>query len=245
MSKYTTEVRFICETAAGLEQSGSYYDIATILAAARTSIFDFDYPIFDSNYKATLETKILRHYYTREICEETVGLWKLRLQDSMNIIMPYYNKLYESELLKFNPLYDVDIKQTHAGQKNDSHNETKNENRNYSDVINREKTNSERGNEENSTAKNNFGTNKSNATSDQKTVDSSGDYRVDKYSDAPQGTVSNLANDTYLTNARIVNNDNVCSAFLYNGCFFNSLENFSTISTPKSSALSSSFPYLG
>ena len=37
----------------------------------------------------------------------------------------------------------------------------------------------------------------------------------------------------------------MCLAPLYNGCFLSSLENFLTISTAKSSTLSSSFPYLG
>ena len=49
----------------------------------------------------------------------------------------------------------------------------------------------------------------------------------------------------YITLEVIVNADNVCLAFLYNGCFLSSLENLLTNSTPKSSALSSSLPYLG
>lgn len=109
MSKYTTEVRFICESAVGLDESAGYDNVNDIIKAAAPSIFGTDWPIFDEAYRLTLECKILRHYYTREISEETAGLWKLRLTDRMNMIMPYYNKLYESELLKFNPLYDVDL----------------------------------------------------------------------------------------------------------------------------------------
>lgn len=109
MSKYTTEVRFICESLSGLKESGVFSDVRNIIETARPKIFDFDYPIFDANYKKTLETKILMHYYTREICEETYGLWKLRLMSKLNDIMPYYNQLYESELIKYNPLWNVDI----------------------------------------------------------------------------------------------------------------------------------------
>lgn len=109
MSKYTTEVRFICESLSGLKESGVFSDVRNIIETARPKIFDFDYPIFDVNYKKTLETKILMHYYTREICEETYGLWKLRLMSKLNDIMPYYNQLYESELIKYNPLWNVDI----------------------------------------------------------------------------------------------------------------------------------------
>lgn len=108
MSHYTTEVRFICEEAAGLDESKGYNNVNDILNASAPRIFDFNFPIFDENYRLVLEKKILKHYYTREICAETVGLWKLWLDARMNEIMPYYNKLYESELLEFNPFYDAD-----------------------------------------------------------------------------------------------------------------------------------------
>ena len=112
MSKFTTEVRFVCETAAGLNSSKGFNSLEDTLTAAAPKVFDFDFPIFDENYRLVLEKKILRHYYTREIGEETVGLWKLRLNTRLNEIMPYYNKLYESELLEFNPFYDTDYTRT-------------------------------------------------------------------------------------------------------------------------------------
>lgn len=122
MSKYTTEVRFICETYAGLSESSGYNNVDDILTKAAPKVFDFEFPIFDEDYRLGLEKKILLNYYTREICEEAVGLWKLRLQSTMNVIMPYYNKLYESELLKFNPLYDVEYTKTgeNSGTVNDT-----------------------------------------------------------------------------------------------------------------------------
>ena len=109
MSKYTTEVRFICEQQAGMSESKGYFDIDEIIDKARPKIFDFPYPIFSDSYKPTLEKKILMHYYTREISEETYSLWKLRLRSKLNEIMPYYNQLYNSELIKFNPLWDTDL----------------------------------------------------------------------------------------------------------------------------------------
>lgn len=109
MSKYTTEVRFICEESAGLVHSEGYSSIDSVLDKARDKVFDFYFPIFDENYRTTLENKILKHYYTREIGFETVGLWKHFLDVRMNEIMPYYNQLYTSELIKFNPMYDVDL----------------------------------------------------------------------------------------------------------------------------------------
>ena len=122
MSKYTTEIRFICETESGLSESVDGARVEEIIASARTKIFNFDYPIFDEAYKEVLETKILKHFYTREIGLETYGLWKLKLNDKLNLIMPYYNKLYESELLEFNPLYDVNY--TRSGSESLSQSES-------------------------------------------------------------------------------------------------------------------------
>ena len=113
MSKYTTQVRFICETAAGLSESEGQTSVKQIIAAAIPSVFDFDFPIFDESYRNVLETKILKHYYTREIGLETVGLWKLKLDTKLNEIMPFYNQLYKSELIEFNPMYDVDLTRDH------------------------------------------------------------------------------------------------------------------------------------
>lgn len=112
MSKYTTELRYLCETLIGLKESVDYASVSDVISQARPIIFNFDYPIFDQNYKSVLETKILKHYYTREIGSETYGLWKLRLDTKMNEIMPYYNQLYDSQLLTFNPLYDKDLTTT-------------------------------------------------------------------------------------------------------------------------------------
>lgn len=120
MSKYTTELRYICEEAAGLTESKGFNDIDEIIEAAIPKVFNFDFPIFDENYRNVLLTKICRRYYTREIGSETVGLWKLRMETRLNEIMPYYNKLYESELITFNPMYDTDLTTSHEGNKEDN-----------------------------------------------------------------------------------------------------------------------------
>lgn len=170
MSKYTTEVRNICEVNAGLTESKGYNDVEKIITDSRAKIFDFDYPIFDAEYRSVLERKILRHYYTREIGFETVGLWKLKLNMKLNDIMPYYNQLYESELLQFNPLRDVDLTIDHT--------------RDNSGTDSRDTTGT---------------SNNSGSSTSQTDFDS---VRWDEYSDTPQGTVGNIENLTYLTNAR-------------------------------------------
>ena len=115
MSKYTTEVRFICENSAGLSESEGTDNVDSVLDKCWNKIFNFDFPIFDENYRQVLCRKILKHYYTREIAHETVGRWKLALNAKLNEIMPYYNQLYKSELLEFNPFYDVDLTRSREG----------------------------------------------------------------------------------------------------------------------------------
>ncbi len=117
MSKYTTELRYIVEMEGGETESKGYNSIAEIIEKARPKIFNFSYPIFDENYKAVIETKILKRFYTREIGLETYGLWKLKLDAKLNEIMPYYNKLYESELIEFNPIYATNITKAYSGNK--------------------------------------------------------------------------------------------------------------------------------
>lgn len=115
MANYTTELRTICESLAG-NQLGAYTQTDEIIEKARTQIFDFDYPIYNPDYKPVLETKIIRHYYTREIGLETYGLWKFKLQTKMQEIMPYFNLLYESADLKYDILHDYFIERVHTGE---------------------------------------------------------------------------------------------------------------------------------
>lgn len=115
MSKYTTEVRFICENSADLRESDGADNIDSILNKCWNKVFNFDFPIFDEKYRQVLCMKILKHYYTREIAHETVGRWKLALNAKLNEIMPYYNQLYKSELLDFNPFYDVNLTRSREG----------------------------------------------------------------------------------------------------------------------------------
>lgn len=192
MSKYTTELRYICESKAGKDESVGYTGIDEVLTEAAPIIFDFDYPIFDSAYKLPLEKKILKHYYTREISEETYGLWKLRLDARMNEIMPYYNQLYLSEMLHFNPLYDFDYTKSgqRSGEKLDTGTITDNVTRDSDIVVARSRVENASG------------------TEDGYDRLSKDDSHWDMYSDTPQGGLLDIASNSYLTNARhITDND--------------------------------------
>lgn len=63
-----------------------------------------NYPIFDEGHRAILNNKIIRHYYFREICCDSPERFNFYLETKMDEIMPYYNQLYKSELLEYNPL---------------------------------------------------------------------------------------------------------------------------------------------
>ena len=133
MSNYTTQVRYICETFAGLTESEGVNDVNTIVEQAAPKIF-MNFPIWDEEYRLTLETKILKHFYLREIAHETVGLWRLRLDTRMNELMPVYNKMYAAVSQEFNPLFDVDITREHDGSSTDKSNSTGNSVNKYSET---------------------------------------------------------------------------------------------------------------
>lgn len=89
MSTYTTQLRYIIES--GFDLDMQYY------------------PIFKEEYRAQLNKKIFEHFWFREIGLETPALFKRFLNRKMNEIMPYYNQLYESTLLKVEPLTRIDL----------------------------------------------------------------------------------------------------------------------------------------
>lgn len=121
MSNFTTQVRYLCESFGG--EAHGVREIDNQIKIANRTIFDFDYPIFDNNYKEELELKIIRHYYMREIGAETFGLWQLYLCDKMNEIMPYYNQLYTSTLLKLEPLINLSTSNAETESENYTGNE--------------------------------------------------------------------------------------------------------------------------
>lgn len=164
MANYTTQVRSICEVYSGLNESVGYAKVSDVIEKAIPKVFDFDFPIFDEGYRKVLCTKILKHFYTREIGLETVGLWKLKLDTKLNEIMPIYNKMYEAVMLKFNPLLSITREHT----------------------LDRDS--------------------KTDGTSNTKT--DMNDVSWNLYSDTPQGKLSYIDNNTYLTNATKNTDDN-------------------------------------
>ena len=231
MSAFTTQVRFVCEQMYGLKESVGLDRVNEVVSATSGEIIG-EYPIFDESYRNVLNDKIIKHYYTREIGEETVGLWRFRLNTKMNEIMPYFNKLYESELLKFNPFYDVELRSQKTGTGEESGERDESRDKSYSDVKNGEtkETMNESGSRSletstegkdiesrvsegeskeessgsSSSSKSGSNSGETSGVSASNVTDETSKDQLDKYADTPQGSVSGLLDGTYLTNARDV-----------------------------------------
>ena len=107
MASYTMRLQTM------IEQPTQYQNDLTFkkkLAAGVEAFFkDIEYPIFNESYKKTFEENFVRHFYMREIGFETEFLFKFHLESWLKLNMPYYNKLFESELLEFEPFTNVDM----------------------------------------------------------------------------------------------------------------------------------------
>lgn len=155
MSRYTIELRYLIE---------GNYDLGLK-----------DYPIFDESYREQLNNKIIQHYYFREIGFETEALFKNRLNQKMNEIMPYYNQMYESSKLKIDPLSNIDLEE----------------------VFSRKSKTTGEGTSSTSGTGNN--TNNFNST------DTTDYGKISKFSDIAQAqtTPNEILNDKYLTSATV------------------------------------------
>lgn len=88
MAKFTVELRHVVNSGYDLEMD--------------------EYPIYSESYRATLNQRILDHFWLREIGTETPARFRHFLKITMNEIMPYYNKLYQSQALEMATAYDTD-----------------------------------------------------------------------------------------------------------------------------------------
>lgn len=183
MATYTVEIRTLVE---------NHFDLGLK-----------NYPIFDETYREGLNNKIINHFYFREIGFETAGLFKFYLNQKMSEIMPYYNQLYKSELLKFNPFYNVDKATTNDGIKNGNSSRVGNSNttgtsnfENNADNSNIKTDNSMSVNENGSSTKNS-----ASETGNNSNTDLNNTKKV--HSDTPQGllSINNIENEIYASDA--------------------------------------------
>lgn len=191
MATYTTEVRRLVE---------NHFDLGLK-----------NYPIFDESYRAVLNDKIIKHYYFREIGFETAGLFKWYLNQKLNEIMPYYNQLYKSELLEFNPFYNVDRTTTNDGVKNGNSSHMGNSTTTGSSEYDNSSSNDSLKNSNTSNVGNSktTGTTENSQTTTNKNDDISSTSNTDLknakkvHSDTPQGllAINSIENEVYASDA--------------------------------------------
>lgn len=202
MSKYTTEVRFICEEKSGLDISANGSDVNNVIANSWNKIFTTNTAFFDEEYRSVLCQKILKHYYLREIGCETVGVWVLWMNTKLEEIMPYYNQLYASAKLEFNPMQNINVTRNHTRTIDG----TTKEDGSRADTST------------NDSALTSDNTTKSNVSNTKDTTTTNNATKKDLYSDTPQGSITELENEKYLTNARkITDSENNSQGENHNG----------------------------
>lgn len=157
---YTMDLRTI------IEQASQYTHGLTIserIEIGRIKLFNFSYPIFDETYKKVFETNFIRNFYMREIGYETEGLFKFYLETWLNVNMPYFNKLFESELLDYDPFVSYELTTEHNRVNEKLENTTKDTEMN--EDRNKEQTSS-------NIATNTKSLNESQSIDNEKTIDS-------------------------------------------------------------------------
>lgn len=118
MGTFTMPLKTVIEQTGGtvtIEQmSFKGVDMGAMSKVANSAFGIEHYPIFDSEYRDILTGKIVDRYWNREIGVETIDMFQMVLRRRMNEIMPYYNELYKSTLLTFDPFVTIDVKTTSA-----------------------------------------------------------------------------------------------------------------------------------
>ena len=68
-----------------------------------------DYPIFDETRRPALNQRIIDHWALYEIGTETPNMFRFALNRRLREIMPFYNQLYLSTQITFDPLSTLDL----------------------------------------------------------------------------------------------------------------------------------------
>lgn len=118
MSKYTISIYDIVEE---LNVGHEDRTIDEKIENATSYFFNFEYDVIDNTTKERIEKLFLKHYYLREIGFETIEMFRLKLNDRLQMIMPRYNKLYAHQDDEINPFINSYLHE-------ESHNEGTTEN---------------------------------------------------------------------------------------------------------------------
>lgn len=82
--------------------------IRNLAKATHTQIFDFDYVLSSAIDKEDFECQILNHYIMRRIGFDTFTAFQLYLENKLQEILPFYNKMFDA-LNDFNLFNDGEV----------------------------------------------------------------------------------------------------------------------------------------
>jgi hypothetical protein len=121
-------------------------ELGKLLDKTNFKLFDFEYQFDDQNFKAQLEQSIIDYYYDYEIGFETPDRFKRKFKARWQRNIDYFNKLYNTTLLEYNPLSNYSLKEvldqlaTSSSQADNTENTTLNNTGNthtFSDIDNK------------------------------------------------------------------------------------------------------------
>lgn len=124
MSRYTTELRSVCDLFSREEVESWFkdYELSDFLTQDEIDIINER----GTWTKDRLATKIVSHYFMCEIGYETPALFRMYIKNEMNELMEEYLPLIYSASIKYDPLVNVNFTEeyhaTDAGQTNGTSN---------------------------------------------------------------------------------------------------------------------------
>ena len=113
MSKYTFELREVVSTF-GMDVVKSWfsdYDLKDFLTDEEIAVIE-EKGVWN---KDQLASRIITHYYTREIGTDAIGQFRWFIKDMMQEIMETYAPIIYSASIKYDPLVNVNYSETYTG----------------------------------------------------------------------------------------------------------------------------------
>lgn len=113
MSKYTMELREVISTFGEDEVKSWFmnYDLSDYLSEDEINLIN-ERGVWS---KEKLASRILDHFYTREVGTEGIGQFMLFIKDQMREIMETYAPIIYSASLKYNPMDNMNVVETYSG----------------------------------------------------------------------------------------------------------------------------------
>ena len=84
-------------------------ELRKLLQLSNFELFDFEYEFDDPKFRAQIEQAVIDYYYNYEIGSETPDEFKRRFEAKWLSIIDYYNQLYNTTLLDYNPLINYKL----------------------------------------------------------------------------------------------------------------------------------------